>query len=142
MEKCVRTNCTQRPKLFRVLSHLSAFNILCCKITVTQSINKGAVKAWVYIFIILKTYFIPTYKCFFPTLISHSQPQPLHTTSVGRKYLGSTFTCTTPVSLQRPTSSTFFPSHLDKEESRSKNQLCNSNDSMYGLFLNIIYEQT
>ena len=35
------------------------------------------------------------------------------TTSVGRKYFGSTFTCTTPVSWQRPTSCSSFPSHLE-----------------------------
>lgn len=39
------------------------------------------------------------------------------TTSVGRKYLGSTWMCTTPVSWQRPISCSSLPSHLERRKS-------------------------
>lgn len=48
------------------------------------------------------------------------------TTSVGRKNFGSTFTCTTPVSLQRPISLSSLPSHLEKTKTQQEGRLSHS----------------
>lgn len=54
---------------------------------------------------------------YIPSKRSKSEKNKSLTTSVGRKYLGSTLTCTTPVSWQRPISCSSLPSHLQRRKS-------------------------